>query len=183
MAGLTESIRNAEQISRMDDYLGRQCKRNQMLWRVGCNTGLRISDIRILTAGDVRGTHLVMRMTKTKKLIRVPINPTLKKWLQSYIANLEDGDFLFSSREGWNKPLTRSRCYQIVRQAAEACGIPRVGTHTMRKTFGYWFYKEKGDVAALMELFGHSDPSVTLRYIGIIQADIDGLMKSFSVGG
>ena len=31
-----------------------------------------------------------------------------------------------------------------------------IGTHTMRKTFGYTYYQSTKDVATLMEIFNHS---------------------------
>jgi integrase len=184
MAGLTEPIRRVEDLTRIDDYLGRRCKRDQMLWRVGVNTGLRISDLRLLRKRDVAGrTHIVIRMTKVGRMVRVPVNPVLRRWLDAYCSRLEDNDYLFPSRQGWNKPITRSRAYQVLRQAAEACGLQRIGTHSLRKTFGWHLYQETGDIALCMELFGHENQAETLRYIGILGHDIDTAMRSFSVGG
>lgn len=45
--------------------------------------------------------------------------------------------------------------------------IEGVGTHTMRKTYGYWFYKRSKDVAELQVILNHSHPEITLKYIGI----------------
>jgi len=56
-----------------------------------------------------------------------------------------------------------------------------IGTHTLRKTFGYHFYQKYKDIALLQELFNHSAPSVTLRYIGINQDMIDDAMKEFKL--
>ena len=42
----------------------------------------------------------------------------------------------------------------------------------MRKTFGYWAYKEGYDISLLSEAFGHSSEQVTRRYIGITQDDV-----------
>ena len=50
-----------------------------------------------------------------------------------------------------------------------------VGTHTLRKTFGYHMYQKTHDVALLMDVFNHDDPSVTLRYIGVNQDTKDKL--------
>lgn len=36
-----------------------------------------------------------------------------------------------------------------------------MGTHTLRKTFGYWHYKQYKDVAILQDIFNHSAPSIT----------------------
>ncbi|BDB95512.1 hypothetical protein BSG8_42640 [Bacillus subtilis subsp. natto] len=58
-------------------------------------------------------------------------------------------EFLFKSREGINKPISRSMAYKILRAAAEYVGLDDIGTHTLRKTFGYHFYKQTKDVAML----------------------------------
>ncbi|OVE45880.1 tyrosine-type recombinase/integrase, partial [Pseudobacillus badius] len=66
--------------------------------------------------------------------------------------------------------------------ASRACGIEgAIGTHTMRKTFGYHFYQQTKDVAMLQQIFGHSAPSVTLRYIGINDEMIDQILERFSL--
>lgn len=48
-----------------------------------------------------------------------------------------------------------------------------MGTHTLRKTFGYWYYKQFKDTAMLQELFSHSSLSIILKYIGINRDKID----------
>ena len=56
-----------------------------------------------------------------------------------------------------------------------------VGTHTMRKTFGYHHYKQFNDVALLQKILNHSSPSITLRYISIYQEEIDSSYNSFEL--
>lgn len=62
---------------------------------------------------------------------------------------------------------------KVLKEAAKACGIKHnVGTHTCRKTWGWWQYKyncQKAnlDITMLQRAFGHSTPEVTLRYLGI----------------
>lgn len=55
----------------------------------------------------------------------------------------------------------------------------RLGIHTLRKTFGYWHYRQNKDVALLQVLFNHSAPSVTLKYIGINQDMMDKTIQDF----
>ena len=43
----------------------------------------------------------------------------------------------------------------------------KLGTHTLRKTFGYHYYQQTHDIAGLMKLFNHSKEETTLIYIGI----------------
>ena len=54
-----------------------------------------------------------------------------------------------------------------------------IGTHTMRKTFGYWFYKQTKDVAKLQSILNHSHPSITLTYIGITEEEIQDSLNDF----
>ncbi len=49
----------------------------------------------------------------------------------------------------------------------------------MRKTFGYWHYQQFKDVAILQDIFNHSAPSITLRYIGITDDNKDETIKDF----
>ena len=51
----------------------------------------------------------------------------------------------------------------------------------MRKTFGYWHYQQYQDLAMLQKLFNHSSPSITHRYIGIEQDEIDESYAGFSL--
>ena len=179
-----EPIRSLEKIRQIEDYLRRRSERDWLLFVTGCNTGLRISDLRRLRVADVQGkTHLVMRTKKTGKRVMILVTAHLAGAFKAYTAGKVAEDYLFASRKGWNQPLTRGAFYQLIRRAAEACGVPRIGTHSMRKTFGWHFYQQTKDVAQLQELFGHQHPSVTLRYIGVVQDDLDQAMKRFSING
>lgn len=126
-------------------------------------------------------THIRTREKKTSKAKRAFITAALREHIDQYIAGMDDDEHLFQSREGTNKPLSRSQAYRILNGAAKALGIDEVGTHTLRKTFGYHHYQQFKDVAVLQELFNHSAPSVTLRYIGIKQDEMDATMKEFSL--
>lgn len=71
--------------------------------------------------------------------------------------------------------------YKMLRTAAEYVNLDDIGTHTLRKTFGYHFYKQTKDVAMLQEIFNHSDQRTTLRYIGINQDAMNNAMKKFKI--
>jgi len=49
----------------------------------------------------------------------------------------------------------------------------RIGTHTLRKTFGYFAFTKGVDITRIQQLFNHSAPSVTLAYIGITSDELD----------
>ena len=79
-----------------------------------------------------------------------------------------------------NKAISREYAYRVIHEAGEAFGLDNLGTHTMRKTFGYHFYLQTKDIVLLMRIFNHSDEKKTLRYIGIEQTTINEAMRKFS---
>ena len=111
---------------------------------------------------------------------RFKINQELKNHIDSYTSGMSDERYLFKSERGDNY-ISRVQAWKILNRAAKEVGIGEIGTHTLRKTFGYHFYKKTKDVALLQELLNHSHPSVTLRYIGVNQDRIDEAIDSFSL--
>ncbi|HDP2121240.1 TPA: tyrosine-type recombinase/integrase, partial [Staphylococcus aureus] len=117
-----------------------------------------------------------LREQKTRKQKQIPLYH-LKKDIDRYIQFLEDEDYLFKSNkldsEAQIKPISRVQAYRILNHSAKSIGLSEIGTHSMRKTFGYHYYKKTKDVALLMDLFNHSSQVVTLRYVGISQEVIN----------
>jgi integrase len=85
------------------------------------------------------------------------------------------------------------QAYRIINQAAEMVGLVvrdhqerivkgEIGTHTLRKTFGYHAYKNGTDIVLLQDIFNHSSPSTTLRYIGITEDDKQEVYLSSNLG-
>lgn len=176
-----QPIRDPGKISEMKNYLKSKSERNYILFLLGINTGLRISDILILRKEDLLNTHVNIRETKTKKQKRIRIPPSIRKELIEYAKRLNDRDFVIKSRQGVNRSIDRSVAYRILREAAEQVNLKEIGTHTLRKTFGYHFYQLTKDVAMLQEMFNHSSPQITLRYIGINQDSMDKAMERFKI--
>lgn len=177
-----QPIRSLSKIHDMKKTLsaGEFGKRNEMLFTFGINTGLRVSDILPIKAGDVRGRdYYTLTEMKTGKVKRINLKG-IKKQLADYIADMPDDNYLFPSRKG-GESLTRIQAYRILNDAAAQCGLEEIGTHTLRKTFGYWHYQKNHDVAILQRLFNHSSPSVTLRYVGVAQDEIDASLEGFSL--
>lgn len=174
-------VRDPDQIAEMKKYLQSKSERDYMLFITGINSGLRISDILPLRVRDAKKTYFDLREKKTRKQKRINMTPGLKRELKRYIDGKDDDEYLFKSREGLNKPISRSMAYKILREAAEYVGLDGVGTHTLRKTFGYHLYKQNKDVALLMEIFNHSDENITLRYIGINQDSMDKALNEFKI--
>ncbi|PNZ71604.1 site-specific integrase, partial [Macrococcoides caseolyticum] len=133
---------------------------------------LRVSDMLGLKKKDIKDYTIKLREQKTRKQKQIPLYH-LKEDIDRYIQFLEDEDYLFKSNkldsEGNSKPISRVQAYRILNHSAKSISLSDIGTHSMRKTFGYHYYKKTKDIALLMDLFNHSSQSVTLRYIGINQ--------------
>ncbi len=181
MKHLVEPIRDKQKIKLVEDYLAKKGLRNRVLFCLGINSGLRVSDILSLNVGDVREkTHIELCEKKTGKVKKFPINQKLENLLRGYIVGKSDSRPLFESQK--QNRLDRSQVYRLLNEACAASGVDaNVGTHTMRKTFGYHHYKQFKDVAMLQMIFNHSSPSITLRYIGIDQDEIDESYKAFEL--
>lgn len=167
---IVQPIRDKNKIKQMIKVLSEYSQRDCMLFIMGINSGLRISDILARKVKDVKNkTHIHIMEKKTKKYKRFYLNTDLREALKKYIESLKlsEDDYLFQSRKGDNKPISRIQAYRILNKAAKEVGLKEIGTHTMRKTFGYWHYKKYKDVAMLQKIFNHSAPSITLAYIGI----------------
>lgn len=173
-----QPLRTSEEIKAMKQILRKQSERDYIMFMIGINAGLRISDILQLKVRDVRGKHIKMIEKKTQKTKYIAINESLRKALDIYIRNMANNDYLIKSRVGDNRPISRTRAYQILHDAAEQCDIPYVGTHTMRKTFAYHMYQATKDVGALQRILNHTKPEVTLRYIGVEQDYQDELVRN-----
>jgi integrase len=181
-ANAVEPIRDLNKIQEIKNYLLARSYRDYFLFVFGINSGLRISDILPLKVLDVIYTkHLKIREKKTGNARKIIITNALRKEIEKYTKNLADSDYLFPSRKR-GKPIHRVQAWQIIHDAAKACNVEgAIGTHTLRKTFGYHFYQRYKDVAMLQYIFGHSSPSVTLRYIGINDDMVDEALESFSL--
>lgn len=176
-----QPIRQMDKIKEMKNILALNGKRDELLFSLGINTGLRISDLLKLKVEDVREkSEYVLKEQKTKKIKRIMLHAVMKE-IEEYTEHKDGEEYLFKSRSGGNQPISRVQAYRILNHAASIAGIDEIGTHTLRKTFGYHFYRQYHDVAMLQELFNHSSPSITLRYIGVTQDEISEAWKNFSL--
>lgn len=176
-----EPIRDMNLVLDIADYLKARDERNYVMFMFGIYSGLRISDILPFRVRDIRDkSYIMIREKKTNKEKKFPINDELKPIIRNYIANKKDYEYLFKSKKGRSKPISRQQAYNILNDAAVSFGLSSIGTHTLRKTFGYHMYQQTKDAVTIKEILNHSDISMTLRYIGINQDIKDSTMKRLS---
>ena len=175
-----EPIRDSRMVKDIGAYLQQRGEKYYIMYMVGIYSGLRVSDILKLKIRDVRGkTEIRIREKKTGKERSFPINRELSAALSSYCEGKQGYEYLVPSSKATAKAISREYAYRVIHEAGMAFGLENLGTHTMRKTFGYHFYLQTKDIVLLMRIFNHSHQSETLRYIGIEQTTIDAAMRKF----
>ena len=131
----------------------------ELILLVGFNTSLRVSDLRRLKVGDLREKDYArIKAKKTGKEARILINPYARRDINRLLSGKSDNEYVFQSRihdkeTHKRKPICRQRFYQIINEIAGRAGIQeRIGCHTLRKTFGFHYYKMTGDVVSLQRI-------------------------------
>ena len=177
-----EPIRKLQTIKKIRSVLAKQSKRNELLFIIGINVGLRVSDLLQLKVFDVLNrANIVITEKKTKKVKKFYVNETVNQLVEAFVKseNITDAEaYLFESRKGG--PISRIQAYRILNSAFEEVGLVsrncngiltegQMGTHTMRKTFGYHAYKNGVSIELLMDIMNHSSVTQTLKYIGITE--------------
>jgi integrase len=184
-----EPIRDIKIIKKMRAMLKAQSTRNEPLFILGINVGLRISDILMLKLKDIVKNgktprdYVTIIEKKTDKTKKFHIGDIVKKVTEAYLKENKDfkeDDYIFKSRKGENCKITRQQAYRILNWAAESLGLierndkgiivsSEIGTHSLWRTFGYHAFKNGTTLVLLMDIFNHSSKSQTLRYIGITE--------------
>lgn len=186
---LVYPITDRKQLDSMADYLYNKNKRDYVMFEIGINLGIRVTDFTQQKVSFYREAcekgYVEMTPRKTsryKKKINVPINDDLNRMIQTYIKDKDDDEWMFPSRKH-GFAVNRQQIYNILNEAANAVGITdNIGCHSMRKTFGYWHYYYNKDVHMLMEIFNHADEGVTMRYIGMTHEEQIESMKKMNLG-
>lgn len=175
-------IRNLKDIEILKLYLRQKNIRDYLLFVLGINSNLRISDLLNLKFQDVwiknkPKEYIELKEQKTGKHKKIKINDSMSKAIREYVKSLPtftSSDYLFFSKKNPSKPISRQQAHFILKTAGQFCGIDEpISPHSLRKTWGYWAWKNGVSLILIMEALNHSNTTVTKRYLGIMQDDID----------
>ncbi|SDI33038.1 tyrosine-type recombinase/integrase [Natribacillus halophilus] len=167
-----EPIRDLEQIRAIKQSLKKRSARDYLLFTLGINTGLRVSHLL-----ELRLKHIVDEDAHPKEFLficadepAIYLNKSAQQAIRLYLeekTTLRLDEHVFISNYD-RQAITRQQAYRIIRRAATDVGIhDHIGTHTLRKTFGYHAFIQGVSLSLLKERFHHATPSETLNYIGI----------------
>ena len=214
---LIEQAKQSKDIKRI-----RAAVRNKLLFQIGINASLRISDLvrlkwgniikRINKDGSIEFHDFSViypkKTEKKRKSVKVFYNDAIKKVVTDYInGEVEDytGSLLWVDLNEYcfpnyrkKKPvdettgedvehISEANAWDMMKNVARLAGIEQnIGTHSFRKTWGYWRWHEAEDknkaLVMLCSCFNHSSPQVTMRYIGLLDEEIEEMYNSVNLG-
>ncbi len=185
--------------------------RDYMLFNVGINVGLRCGDLVKLKWEDILDDNgnikdmIIVLEEKTKyskktnpddtkikkrsyKKRKIFFNEVALEAINLYLHNTDESlhtGYIFKSQR--NPHLEVRSVNKMIKTVAKAVSIPyNVGTHSLRKTFGYHMLKENRDnvhmIAYLQDIFNHSSSKITLRYCGLEDDDFKQFYNNLNVG-
>lgn len=202
-----EPIKSMDDIFLISKYLiskGRY--RDNMLFIVGINFGLRVSDLRALRFSNLINDNCTFkdsfpvfekktRNTRIRKKNRyITINTAVIEAVTLYLENTPGvcmSDYMFRSKSnrGGNKnePLAVWSIDRILKGIAKDLKLSvKMSTHTLRKTFCYhqmlMSHNDSRKLMLLQKMLNHSSPAQTLDYIGITGEEINEAYKKLNLG-
>ena len=203
----SDPIKNIDDIYSVSDWFISQGRyRDNMLFVVGINFGLRVSDLLTLRFSHLIDDQFRFKTTfpilekktrntrKVQKNRYITINDAVVDAVTLYLENTADvklSDYMFrgeSNRCGsGNKPMHRNSVERILKEVGAALGIKaHMATHTLRKTFAYHQMlvsnNDPRKLLLLQKMFGHSTSAQTLEYIGITGEEIEAAYMELNLG-
>lgn len=198
----------AEEVQQVaNSFTGYFAQRNKTLFILGVMSGFRISELLSLKIRDVvqnkqvrSEVEVLRRNMKGKHESRqVFMNPQAQEAVLGLIRVLQKrgawshDSYLFKSRQGRNSPITRQHAYDILTAAFSSAGLTgKLGTHSMRKTFGNNVYEHMLALVAqglpvepyreTAKALGHRDLSNTEKYLSFRDEHLRGAIRSFRIG-
>lgn len=175
-----EPIRDWDKIQEIKSLLLNEEKyRDWLLFSLGLNFALRISDLLKLKVSDLYDNDMfpknrvIIREKKTGKENILTITNGSRELLVQFhkLTRIKySDDYIFKSRQGGNKPIDRVQSYRIINNLVRRVGLKdlNVGTHSMRKSWGYHAYKRFNlSLDDIMLKLNHQSIQSTKRYIGL----------------
>jgi site-specific recombinase XerD len=129
----------------------------------GCFSGLRISDIKSLTWGDIehsaKGIQIVKRQKKTDRKVFIPLHETAWGIINDKALHSHT-EFIFPLQARLKDNVNN----YLVRWAERAKLEKRIGWHTARHTFAVLSLESGADLYTVSKLLGHTNLQTTQVY-------------------
>lgn len=191
-----EPIRDRKKIAQIKNILRGQGRyRDLLLFVVGINTALRISDLLQLRIEhfldeqkQVRKRFWIKEQKRGKRheiVINNSIHEALGEYLSAYPTVSDDpANFIFFNTKANNftDSIKRGQAWKFITTICDEIGlIGNYGTHSLRKTWGYHARLQGVDLALIMHKLNHSSLVYTKRYLGITDAELEVIVNRLNL--
>lgn len=141
-------------------------KKNDRLYLIMqtiCSMGLRVSELRFITAESIRKGEAVVKLKGKIRTVFIP--PELAKMLRVYMRekSISTGS-IFVTKTG--KPIDRHTIWKCMKELCEMAGVSKekVFPHNLRHLFARTYYSLQKDIVRLADILGHSSVNTTRIY-------------------
>lgn len=188
-----EPIRDRKKITQIKNLLrGQNRYRDLLLFVVGINTALRISDLLKLQIHHFIGedenirNRFWIKEQKRGKRHEITINQSMKEALVEY---LDAYPFVLKDRQSYlffnprtKQHIQRGQAWKFITTICQEVGLRgNYGTHSLRKTWGYHARMQGVDLALIMYKLNHNSIAYTKRYLGITDDELQAIAQRLNL--
>lgn len=159
-----KELTKAEYYRLLEAAKHRKNEKLRLLLETICGTGIRVSELKYITAEAVYQGEAVIRLKG--KIRIVLISGKLKKALKKYLRKRKIlSGSVFITKNG--NPLDRSNIWKMMKALCKDAGVAsqKVFPHNLRHLFARCFYRLDKDIARLADILGHSSINTTRLYV------------------
>ena len=191
-----EPIRDRKKIAQIKNLLRVQYRyRDLLLFVVGINTALRVSDLLRLQVGHFMDERQAIKKRfrikeqKRGKRHEVFINASIREIFGEYLTaypNIasDPQHFLFFNTKTYDftEPIRRGQAWKFVTVICRQVGLRgNFGTHSLRKTWGYHARLQGVDLALIMYKLNHASIAYTKRYLGVTDDELQAVVERLNL--
>jgi integrase len=183
-----EPIRDLRKISQIKNMLRGENKiRELLLFELGINSALRLSDLLVIQVKDVFDTKgdindfFDIKEEKTNKANRITITPKVKQTLELFkevyphVTSIPHNYLFFHTKKAPIGAISigRKQAWKMISYWTKEIGLKgNYGGHSLRKTWGYQARLQNVPLEIIQHKLNHSSLAVTQRYLGITADEI-----------
>ena len=188
-----EPIRDRKKIAQIKNLLrGQHRYRDLLLFVIGINTALRISDLlqlqlnQFVDAERRIKSRFWIKEQKRGKRHEIAINQSMKTALEEYIEAYpyrikETENFLFFNPRTM-QAIKRGQAWKFITAICDEVGLRgNYGTHSLRKIWGYHARMQGVDLALIMYKLNHNSIAYTKRYLGITDDELQAIAQRLNL--
>ena len=148
----------------------RKNRRLKLVMETICSTGIRVSELRYVTAEAVRSGRAEICLKGKSRTILLP--RALRNPLLAYARECGIGEgCIFRTRSG--KPLDRSNIWRDMKHLARQARVreSKVFPHNLRHLFARSYFSIEKNLAHLADILGHSSLETTQIYVAVSEQE------------